>query len=94
MMVMAVPFAGLTIYKNTLGQEPPKPESWLYEKMPVSMEGASLKQSLKSEVVSYEMDEDTYEVLDPIGIACQVWDTPEGEFDAVVIAGTSMKSFP
>lgn len=91
-MVVSVPFMGLVMYKNTLGNEPDKPEPWLYAMMPDYMEGAAMRQSMEDKI-SYRMDESTYKTLSPIGIACQVWQTSEGDFDVVVIAGTSMKSF-
>ncbi len=44
--------------------------------------------------ISYKMDETSYEVLDPIAIACQIFEDSRGEqVDVVVIAGDSSQAF-
>lgn len=70
-----------------------KTEDWLYSLMPESMPESSLMQSLDDSRVTYKMDKSTYETLDPIGIACQQWRTPTGNYDAVIIAATQMGAF-
>lgn len=91
-VAITVPMTALVIWKY-YSPSADLNEEWLYEMMPAEMESAQMRQSTLGETVTYRMDESTYEVLEPIGIACQIWSTPEGEFDVVIIAGESMKSF-
>lgn len=89
---VALPFAGLTIYKY--GTKPPRePETWLLDMLPTSLNDYSLQRDTFNSPVSYRMDDSTYDTLEPIGIGCQIWNTPKGPFDVVVIAGDSMAAF-
>lgn len=71
------------------------PESWLEEKMLTDVGDFTLWQPMSFDSkVSYKMDERSYEILKPIGIACQRMKDSRGrDLDVVVIAGDSMEAF-
>jgi hypothetical protein len=70
------------------------PESWLEEKMLEQVGDFQLIPKEFGSKISYKMDESSYEVLKPIGIACQMMKDSRGrEIDVVIIAGRSMEAF-
>ncbi len=79
-----------------LGQRRPDPlpESWLEEKMLTENNGYVLRPNEFESKISYRMDKTTYDLLKPIGIACQIMESDSGKsIDVVAIAGESMESF-
>lgn len=71
-----------------------KDEAWLVNMMPTELHGYKVLPSEFGENISYKMDESSYEVLNPIGIACQrMVNDRDLAFDVVVIAGDSMNAF-
>lgn len=72
----------------------PLPESWVEQKMLTENDGYTLRPDTFDSKISYKMDKTTYDLLKPIGIACQLMESPDGkQIDVVAIAGESMESF-
>ncbi len=91
--VVTIPMAALTMQKFYTKTPRVHDDQWLYESMPTELDKSTVRQGDDVPNISYMMDEKTYETLDPIGIAAQVWTTPVGQFDAVIIASDSIKAF-
>ncbi len=69
-------------------------ESWVEEKMLTEVDDFQLLPKEFGSKISYKMSEDSYKVLNPIGIACQVMEDDAGRrIDVVVISGRSMEAF-
>lgn len=90
---ITIPLAAMTMMKFYTKTDRVHDAQWLYENMPMEMDQSSVRSSDEAPNISYKMDEKTYETLDPIGIGAQVWTTPKGQFDAVVIASDSIQAF-
>ncbi len=70
------------------------PESWLEGMMLVENHGYQLVTDQPGKKISYSMAPETYQVLNPIGIACQKMEDAAGrQMDVVIIAGDSMQAF-
>lgn len=70
------------------------PETWLEEKMLTEVDEFQLIPKEFGSTITYKMSDVSYEVLEPIGIACQRMEDLQGRaIDVVIIAGHSMKSF-
>lgn len=71
------------------------PESWLVNMMPTQVQDFRVvPMDTQNPRISYVMDERSYDMLDPIGIAAQrVKDQSGREIDVVVISGDSMDAF-
>lgn len=79
-----------------LGKRPPEKleETWLTEKVLESVGDYQVAPKEFGSKVTYRMSDETYEVLDPIGISCQIFESPLGKrIDVVIIAGHTMQSF-
>lgn len=84
--------AAFTAFYNGAGYDRPD-EKWLEDKMLTELHGYEVDPRI-NEKITYRMDETSYEVLNPIGIACQRMKNEYGqEFDVVVIASDSMQAF-
>ncbi|MFM9873929.1 MAG: exosortase-associated EpsI family protein [Fimbriimonadaceae bacterium] len=69
-------------------------ESWVEEKMLSDVDNFQLLPREFGSKISYKMSPDSYAVLNPIGIACQVMQDDAGrQIDVVVISGRSMEAF-
>lgn len=69
-------------------------EQWLLDRVPDSVPGYRLLGSKENPKITYRMDAQTYQELEPIGIAAQIYRDPAGnEYEAVVIAGQDMATF-
>lgn len=89
-----VPFALYRHFGDFVMPVTQKDEAWLESSVPVEFDQYQLVQGDVGERVTYKMDEQTYKVLSPVGIAGQVFRDQNGrQFDAVIIAGLGMHSF-
>lgn len=69
-------------------------EAWLEDMMLTEVGDYQLIPKEFGSKISYKMGDVSYEVLKPIGIACQVMeDSKANRIDVVVIAGDSMEAF-
>lgn len=69
-------------------------EAWLEDMMLTEVGDYQLAPKEFGSKISYKMGDVSYEVLKPIGIACQIMEDSKGnQIDVVVIAGDSMEAF-
>lgn len=92
MVVLLATAVATTLFKSDYVRE--KKEPWLWEMMLTELHGYRVQPSDLGENITYKMDKVSYDVLDPIGIACQRMTNEYGQmFDVVIIAGDSMNAF-
>jgi len=70
----------------------PKTEEWMVTQSPDRVESVQYQPG-DVPGMSYKMDKVTYDTLHPFGIVSRVYNTPDGQFDAVLIASRSKNSF-
>ncbi|MBA3727257.1 MAG: exosortase-associated EpsI family protein [Armatimonadetes bacterium] len=85
--------AGLASLFLHAKQYPQKSEAWMEAAVPEEIDGYTFTTSSKRDA-TVRMDEMTYEILKPFGIVVRNFTGQDGKnFDFVVIAGNSRKSF-
>lgn len=76
------------------GRHERKTEKWLEDQMLTEVGDWVLAPDTFDSKISYKMDERSYEILDPVGMACQKFKDGAGrQADVVIIAGDSMQAF-
>jgi len=96
MALIVVGLLAVLAVGKEVGKKPQREiaESWVEEKMLTEVNDFQLLPKEFGSKISYKMSEDSYTVLNPIGIACQVMEDPAGRrIDVVVISGRSMEAF-
>lgn len=68
-------------------------ERWLEARLPDQIGGYDFLRSQENPEQSYRMSEETYDLLDPIGIVCRVYESSNGRFDVVTISGDEPDTF-
>jgi hypothetical protein len=94
-LVLIPLLAVLAIVSISGTRKPVRPTEESVEKMMlVELGDYKLQPKEFDSMISYKMDETSYEVLDPIAIACQIFEDSRGQqVDVVVIAGDSSQAF-
>ncbi len=93
---LLIPLLAVLAFVSISGtRKPVRPTEESIEKMMLTELGDFKLQPREFDsTISYKMDESSYEVLDPIAIACQIFEDSRGEqVDVVVIAGDSSQAF-
>jgi hypothetical protein len=94
-------FAGIMLVAGVLNsatvirsERPDKTEQWMEERAPDQVMGMGFLPSRDNPEQSYEMNEQTYEMLAPFGIVTRVYTNQAGKgYDVVLIASESRASF-
>lgn len=69
-------------------------ESWVHDRAPSQVKDFVLRPDMAGSKISYTMGDVVYKELDPVGMACQIYNGPGGKsFDAVIVAGDRMESY-
>lgn len=77
---------------------PSKPESivteeWMKDNSPKEVDGFKFLASAEDPKITYKMDKQTYEMLNPFGIVARTYRKDQRQFDVVLIAGNDKENF-